>query len=111
MTFSCNNVCDDFLYENSNFQCFSLGCYIFIRVSQLGPKKVICIYYKVGIATYPICQRTQSFPITSDRSDMSGKTEVGPTKYPSTSDLQSGYFLVSFVFLSFFWSHKVRIGH
>ena len=27
---------------------------------------------------------------------MSGKTEVGPTKYPATSDLQSGNFLVSF---------------
>ena len=100
MTFSCTNVCDDFLYENSNFQCFTLGCYIFIRVSQLGPKKVICIYYKVGTAT-PICQRAQSFPVTSDRPDMSGKTEVGPTKYPSTSDLQSGYFLVSF-FCRFF---------
>ena len=38
---------------------------------------------------------------------MSGKTEAGPTKYPTTSDLQSGYFIVSFVF----WSRKVGMGH
>ena len=40
----------------------------------------------------------QSFPIMSDRPDMSGKTEVGPSKYPTTSDLQPGYFLVSLDF-------------
>ena len=28
---------------------------------------------------------------------MSGKTGVGSTKYPATSDLQSGYFFISFV--------------
>ena len=39
-----------------------------------------------------------SFPITSDRPDMSGETDVGPTKYPVTSDLQSGYFFVQFRF-------------
>ena len=27
---------------------------------------------------------------------MSGKTEVGPTKYPATSDLQSSYFFGQF---------------
>ena len=30
---------------------------------------------------------------------MSGKTEAGPAKYPTTSDLQSGYFLVIFFYL------------
>ena len=40
----------------------------------------------------------QSFPIASDRPDMSGKTEVGPAKYPTTSDLQSGYFFGQFCF-------------
>ena len=43
----------------------------------------------------------QSFPITSDRP--TGKTEVGPAKYPTTSDLQSGYFLASFVFFNVFF--------
>ena len=45
----------------------------------------------------------QSFPITSDRPDMSGKTEVGPTKYPATSDLQSGYFFGQFCFFGRFF--------
>ena len=30
---------------------------------------------------------------------MSGKTEVGPAKYPAAFDLQSGFFLVSLVVL------------
>ena len=34
---------------------------------------------------------------------MSGKTEAGPVKYPTTSDLQSGYFLSLLFFLSFFF--------
>ena len=42
------------------------------------------------------CNMLQSFPITLDRPEMSGKTEVGPTKYPATSDLQSGYFFGQF---------------
>ena len=33
---------------------------------------------------------------------MSGKTEVDPTKYPATSDLQSGYFFKQFYFLVVF---------
>ena len=52
----------------------------------------------------------QSFPITSDRPYISGRPKVGPAKYPTTSDLQSGHFWSVF-FLSFFWSHQVRIGH
>ena len=55
--------------------------------------------------------RHQSFPITSDRPDISGKTEVGLTKYPATSDIQSGYFFGQFCFLFVFWSRKVKIGH
>ena len=35
---------------------------------------------------------------------MSGKTEVGLTKYPATSDLQSGYFFGQFYFLVVFFS-------
>ena len=31
----------------------------------------------------------QSFPIASDRPDMSGKTEVGQAKYPTTSSSKS----------------------
>ena len=35
---------------------------------------------------------------------MSGKTEMGPAKYPTTSDLQSGYFWsVLFLFLVIFF--------
>ena len=34
---------------------------------------------------------------------MSGKTEVGPTKYPATSDLQSGYSQYGFFFGQFFF--------
>ena len=45
--------------------------------------------------------RCQSFPIASDRPDMSGKIELGPTKYPATSDLQSGYFFGQFFFRFF----------
>ena len=45
---------------------------------------------------------TQSFPIASDRPDMSGQTEVGPAKYPTTSDLQSGYFLGQVCFFGHF---------
>ena len=41
----------------------------------------------------------QSFPIMSDRPEMSGKTEVGPAKYPTTSDLQSDFFSGQFCFL------------
>ena len=44
----------------------------------------------------------QSFPITLNQPDMSGKTEVGLAKYPATSDLQSGYFFGQFCFWSFF---------
>ena len=32
-----------------------------------------------------------------------GKTEVGPTKYLATSDLQSGYFFGQFCFLVLFF--------
>ena len=53
----------------------------------------------------------QSFPITSDRPDMSGKTEVGPTKYPATSDLPSGYFFGQFCFSVVFLVSVVRISH
>ena len=53
----------------------------------------------------------QSFLITLERPDMSGKTEAGPAKYPTTSDLQSRYFLSVLSFDLFFWSCKVRIGH
>ena len=61
--------------------------------------------------TFSHSQLGQSFPTTSDRPDMSGETEVYMSEYPVTFDLQSGYFLVSSVFRSCFWSHKVRIGH
>ena len=49
----------------------------------------------------------QSFPITSDRPDMSGETDVGLTKYPATSDLQSGYFFGQFCFFGRF---KTEVG-
>ena len=44
---------------------------------------------------------------------MSGKTEVGPTKYPATSDLQSGYFFVQvcLFFFVFLVSQESAIDH
>ena len=39
---------------------------------------------------------SQFFPVTLDRPDMSGKTEVCLAKYPATSDLQCGYFFGHF---------------
>ena len=54
---------------------------------------------------------SQSLPITSDRPDMSGKTEVVPAKYLTTSDLQSGYFFDQFCFLVFFFVTQGKKGH
>ena len=39
---------------------------------------------------------------------MSGKTKVGPTKYPATSDLQSGNFFGQFSFLVVFFFFGLR---
>ena len=53
--------------------------------------------------SYFLLSAVPSFPIASDRPDMSGKTEGCPAKYPTTSDLQSGYFFGQFCFLVVFF--------
>ena len=52
---------------------------------------VNCIFIIIFIAFESTC------PITSDRPDMSCKTQVGQTKYPTTSDRQYGYFFGQFL--------------
>ena len=41
---------------------------------------------------------------------MSGKNEVGPSKYPATSDLQSGYFFGQLFFLAVFLVSQGKNG-